>query len=131
MKISNIKKKDIIKKFGRHDKDTGSPEVQISLLTQRINLLTEHLKKEEKDFHSRRGLEIMVSRRKKLLNYLRRKDFKGFNKIKKELGWQPKVKFAEGLEKTIDWYCNNQKWWKDILSGCYRQFYELHYKDRK
>ncbi|MCK4322781.1 30S ribosomal protein S15, partial [candidate division WOR-3 bacterium] len=56
-----------------------------SLLTKRINQLTEHLKKEEKDFHSRKGLEVMVSTRKKLLNYLRRKDPERFNKIKKEL----------------------------------------------
>jgi small subunit ribosomal protein S15 len=85
MKLLNKDKKDIIKKFRRHEKDTGSPEVQISLLTKRINKLTEHLKSEDKDFHSRRGLEIMVSRRKKLLNYLRRKDIEKFNKIKKEL----------------------------------------------
>lgn len=85
MKISNMSRKDIVKKFARHDKDTGSPEVQVSLLTKRINQLTEHLKKEEKDFHSRKGLEVMVSTRKKLLNYLRRKDPERFNKIKKEL----------------------------------------------
>ncbi|OQX92114.1 MAG: dTDP-glucose 4,6-dehydratase [candidate division Zixibacteria bacterium 4484_95] len=54
-----------------------------------------------------------------------------YTKVKKTLGWQPKMKFSEGLKKTIDWYCNNQKWWKDILSGQYRQFYELHYKERK
>jgi dTDP-glucose 4,6-dehydratase len=54
-----------------------------------------------------------------------------YTKVKEGLGWQPKMKFPEGLKKTVDWYCNNQKWWKDILSGQYRQFYELHYKDRK
>lgn len=85
MKLLDKDKKDIVKKFRRHEKDTGSPEIQISLLTKRINKLTDHLKKEDKDFHSRKGLEIMVSRRKKLLNYLRRKDIEKFNKIKKEL----------------------------------------------
>lgn len=85
MKLLDKDKKDIIKKIRRHEKDTGSPEVQISLLTKRIDKLTKHLKNEDKDFHSRRGLEIMVSRRKKLLNYLRRKDIEKFNKIKKEL----------------------------------------------
>lgn len=54
-----------------------------------------------------------------------------YTKIRESLGWQPKMKFSEGLEKTIDWYRKNQKWWKDVLSGQYRQFYELHYKDRK
>lgn len=85
MSPSSKKKQDTVKKFRIHDKDTGSPEVQIALLSERIKELTEHLKKEKKDFHSRRGLEIMVSRRKKLLNYLRRKDLKRFEKIKKEL----------------------------------------------
>lgn len=54
-----------------------------------------------------------------------------YTKVKKALGWQPKMKFTEGLKKTINWYCNNQKWWKDVLSGQYRQFYKLHYKERK
>jgi dTDP-glucose 4,6-dehydratase len=54
-----------------------------------------------------------------------------YAKVKNTLGWQPKMKFPEGLKKTINWYCNNQKWWKDVLSGQYRQFYELHYKERK
>ncbi len=84
MTVSN-KRKEIMKKFRLHDKDTGSSEVQIALLTERIKHLTEHLKKEGKDFHSRRGLEIMVSRRKKLLNYLRRKASDRFKKIEKEL----------------------------------------------
>lgn len=86
MKVTSKKKKDIVKKFKIHENDTGSPEVQIALLTERVKHLTEHLKKEKKDFHSRRGLEIMVSRRKRLLNYLRRKEPDRFKKIIDKLG---------------------------------------------
>jgi dTDP-glucose 4,6-dehydratase len=53
------------------------------------------------------------------------------SKIKKELGWQPEVNFAEGLKDTIEWYCNNQKWWQDVQSGQYRKFYEKHYQERQ
>jgi len=86
MKVMSKKKKEIVKKFRIHENDTGSPEVQIALLTERVKQLTEHLKKEQKDFHSRRGLEIMVSRRKRLLNYLRRKEPDRFKKIIDKLG---------------------------------------------
>lgn len=64
-------KKDVIKKFAVHPKDTGSPQVQIAILTNRINQLSEHLEKHAKDNHSRRGLLKMVGQRRKLLNYLR------------------------------------------------------------
>ena len=62
-----------LEKFSRSNTDTGSPEVQIALLTQKINILTEHFKKHKQDYHSRRGLLKMISRRKKLLNYIKKK----------------------------------------------------------
>ncbi len=85
MEIVGKEKKELIKKFGRHGKDTGSPEVQIALISERIKELTEHLKEHKKDFHSQRGLLNLASRRKRLLNYLRRKDYTKFEKIVKEL----------------------------------------------
>ncbi len=85
MELSFKKKEEIIRKFRRDKSDTGSPEVQIALLTERIKDITEHLKRHKKDFHSRRGLEILASRRKRLLNYLRRRDYERFKNIKKEL----------------------------------------------
>jgi small subunit ribosomal protein S15 len=69
-----IDKKAIIERFGRNSEDTGSPEVQVALLTERINLLNEHLKVHKKDHHSRRGLLKMVGQRKGLLNYIRKTD---------------------------------------------------------
>lgn len=74
MSITQERKAELIKEFGRADGDTGSPEVQISILTERIRNLTEHLKEHKKDFHSRRGLLIMVGQRRGLLDYLRRKN---------------------------------------------------------
>jgi small subunit ribosomal protein S15 len=71
MSISFEKKQEIIKKFARHEGDTGSPEVQIAILTERIKNLTEHIKANKKDVHSRRGLIGMVNKRRKLLKYLR------------------------------------------------------------
>lgn len=70
----------------RHKDDTGSPEVQISLLTTRIKELTEHLKIHKKDNHSRRGLLQMVGKRKRLLSYLKSKDFNGYQKLVSKLG---------------------------------------------
>ncbi len=80
------KKEEIIQKFKKSDSDTGSPEVQIALLTERINLLVEHLKKNKKDNHSRRGLLILVGQRKKLLNYIQRKDIKRYESLVASLG---------------------------------------------
>jgi small subunit ribosomal protein S15 len=74
MSITQERKAELIKEFGRSDGDTGSPEVQISILTERIRNLTEHLKEHKKDFHSRRGLLIMVGQRRALLDYLKRKN---------------------------------------------------------
>ena len=76
---------EIVKNFGRNDKDTGSPEAQIAIITSRVKYLTEHFKVHKKDHHSRRGLLKLVERRKKLLEYLRKKDIKKFKKIKAEL----------------------------------------------
>ena len=73
-------KQEVITQFRTHEKDTGSPEVQIALLTARINHLTEHLRDHRKDFHSRRGLLAMTSRRRKLLDYLKRHDLVSYNK---------------------------------------------------
>lgn len=74
MPVTQVRKKSLIEQFRVHDGDTGSPEVQIALLSERINGLTEHFKTHVKDFHSRRGLLVMVSQRRKLLDYLKRKD---------------------------------------------------------
>jgi len=81
-----LTKQEIIAKFGRSEGDTGSPEVQIALLTARINHLTEHLKSHQKDHHSRRGLLQMVGRRKGLLDYLKSTDIEKYRKIIADLG---------------------------------------------
>jgi small subunit ribosomal protein S15 len=80
------RKQAIIGEYRRHDADTGSPEVQIALLTERINQLTEHLKVHAKDHHSRRGLYKMVGQRRRLLNYLRDKDIERFRAVVDRLG---------------------------------------------
>ena len=79
-------KQEIIAKYGRSEGDTGSPEVQIALLTARINELTEHLKAHKKDHHSRRGLLKMVGHRRNLLAYLQKKDIERYRAIVKKLG---------------------------------------------
>ncbi len=86
MSITADKKAEIIKKYARHEGDTGSPEVQIAILTERIKNLTEHIKQNKKDLHSRRGLIGMVNKRRKLLNYLKRVDVERYKKIVEELG---------------------------------------------
>ena len=79
-------KTEIITKFARHEGDTGSPEVQIAVLTSRINNLTEHLRTNKKDHHSRRGLLKMVGQRRSLLNYLQKIDIERYRAIVAELG---------------------------------------------
>ncbi len=79
-------KQEIIRKFQIHPEDTGSPEVQIAILTKRIEYLTEHFKVHKKDFHSRRGLLKLVGRRRHLLNYLKSKDIDRYRKLIQELG---------------------------------------------
>lgn len=85
MSISKRKKKAVIKKYQKHEKDTGSAEVQIGLLTARINELAKHLKKHPKDHHSRRGLLSVVGKRRRLLKYLSSENKKSYEKITKEL----------------------------------------------
>lgn len=79
-------KQEIIKKYARHEGDTGSPEVQIAILTDRINHLTEHLKTHSKDHHSRRGLYKLIGQRRGLLNYLMETDIEAYRNLIKDLG---------------------------------------------
>ncbi len=84
--ITTEKKQTLIKDNKRHEKDTGSPEVQVAILTEKINQLTSHLKKHKGDNHSRRGLLGMVSKRRRALEYLQKKDPEGYSKLIKKLG---------------------------------------------
>ena len=86
MALSTEQKKSIMAEYATVEGDTGSPEVQIALLTERINGLTEHFKTHVKDFHSRRGLLVMVSQRRKLLDYLKRKDADKYRGLIEKLG---------------------------------------------
>jgi len=83
-------KEKIIEEYRRHDKDTGSPEVQIAILTEKINRLTEHLKKHKKDIHSRRGLIAMIHARRRHLEYLKKKDYNKYLEIVEKLGLKVK-----------------------------------------
>lgn len=84
--ISKEKKTEVIKEYGRFEGDTGSPEVQIAILTARIKELTEHIKKNPKDHHSGRGLQKMVGRRRGLLDYLKEKDIERYRALIEKLG---------------------------------------------
>jgi small subunit ribosomal protein S15 len=86
MSLNTAKKQELIGKFGRSDGDTGSAEVQVALLTERINELTEHLRTHRKDHHSRRGLLMMVGKRRRLLGYLERSDLDRYRAVVAELG---------------------------------------------
>lgn len=86
MSITPEKKQELIRKFARADGDTGSPEVQVAILTERINNLTEHFKTNAKDKHSRRGLLGLVANRRKLLDYVRGKDEGRYQALIQELG---------------------------------------------
>lgn len=85
MAKSQLDKSSVITDFKNHDTDTGSPEVQIALLTQRISHLTDHLRTHRKDFHSRRGLIAMTSRRRKLLDYVKRHDLEKYRQLLERL----------------------------------------------
>lgn len=85
MSINLKNKQEIIAKFGADAKDTGSPCVQIALMTQKISELTEHLKNNKKDFATKRGLLMMVGKRKRLLSYLKSQDLEGYRNLLKEL----------------------------------------------
>jgi small subunit ribosomal protein S15 len=84
--LTTERKQELIAKFGRNERDTGAAEVQIAMLTERINDLTEHLRTHKKDHHSRRGLLMLVGRRRRFLNYLERKDLEGYRALIRELG---------------------------------------------
>jgi small subunit ribosomal protein S15 len=86
MALAAAKKTELIEKFRTHGKDTGSPEVQVALLTERINGLTEHFKTHKKDHHSRRGLLMLVSQRKGLLEYLKGKSVERYRSLIQSLG---------------------------------------------
>lgn len=86
MSITAERKQELIKEYAVKDGDTGSPEVQVAVLSERISNLTEHLKIHGKDFHSRRGLLMMVGQRRRLLDYLRKKDGKRYEGLVKRLG---------------------------------------------
>ena len=84
--MTKTEKTEIIQKYARHEGDTGSPEVQIALLTARINHLNDHLKEHKKDHHSRRGLLLMVGQRRGLLDYLRKTDIESYRQLIAKLG---------------------------------------------
>jgi small subunit ribosomal protein S15 len=86
MSVTAERKDEIIKEYATHEGDTGSPEVQVAILTERILNLTDHLKTHKKDFHSRRGLLVMVGQRRRLLDYLKRKDQARYEALIKRLG---------------------------------------------
>ena len=86
MALTKEQKDGVIAKYRKHDKDSGSPEVQIALLTERLNTLSGHFKSHGKDHHSRRGLLKMVGQRKRLLAYLKKKDLEGYRALIKDLG---------------------------------------------
>ncbi|MFQ6673502.1 MAG: 30S ribosomal protein S15 [Fidelibacterota bacterium] len=86
MPLTKERKRSLIEKFGADEKDAGSVEVQISMLTERIRDLTKHFDRHPKDHHSRRGLVSLVSKRRRLLKYLMRRDYGGYKKLIEELG---------------------------------------------
>ena len=86
MSITQERKQELIKEFAIKEGDTGSPEVQVAILSERIKNLTEHLKSHDKDFHSRRGLLIMVGRRRRLLDYVKSKDQSRYESLITRLG---------------------------------------------
>lgn len=86
MTLTQEKKTELIEKFGDSAQDTGKTEVQVALLTERINELTDHLRTHKKDHHSRRGLLMLVGRRRRFLNYLQRSDLERYRSLVRELG---------------------------------------------
>ena len=86
MSITPERKQELVKEYATKDSDTGSPEVQVAILTERITNLTEHLKAHKKDFHSRRGLLMMVGQRRRLLDYVKRKGSTRYEDLIKRLG---------------------------------------------
>lgn len=100
--LEAIQKQKIIKKFRTHDNDTGSPEVQIAILTEEIKLLTEHLKKHRKDFSSRRGLLKKVHQRRTLLRYLARENYESYTKLIGKLKLKEIKKLKQSYNDILD-----------------------------
>ena len=122
--ISKEKKQEIIAAYGRTANDTGSPEVQIALLTERINELTEHLKNNQKDHHSRRGLLKMVGQRRGLLEYLKKTDLEGYRNLIARLGLRKQLAVQNNLRKTHKHKHIQSRLKKPALSvfcACYEQ----------
>ena len=86
MSLTLDEKREIITRFGKNESDTGSPEVQVALLSARISQLTEHLRDHKKDHHSRRGLLMLVGQRRRLLNYLQKRQLERYRELIRELG---------------------------------------------
>ena len=86
MALTQERKQELVSRFGDNDQDTGNTRVQVALLTERINQLTEHLRSNQKDHHSRRGLLMLVGRRRRLLNYFQKHDLEGYRGLIKDLG---------------------------------------------
>ena len=86
MSMTAEEKQELVTRFGKSETDTGATEVQVALLTHRINHLNEHLREHKHDFHSRRGLLMLVGQRRRFLNYLRKKDLEGYRSLIRELG---------------------------------------------
>ncbi len=86
MSLTVERKREIVEQFGDNPQDTGSTRVQVALLTERINQLTEHLREHKKDHHSRRGLLMLVGQRRRLLRYLQQRDLEGYRALIRELG---------------------------------------------
>jgi small subunit ribosomal protein S15 len=86
MSITAEQKAELVQRFGKDENDTGATQVQVALLTHRINHLTEHLRTHRHDHHSRRGLLMLVGRRRRFLNYLQKKDLEGYRSLIRELG---------------------------------------------
>lgn len=86
MTLTGEKKRELAAKYGAHEHDVGGTKVQVAMLTERINHLNEHLRSQRKDHHSRRGLLMLVGRRRRLLDYLQRKDLEGYRALIKDLG---------------------------------------------
>jgi small subunit ribosomal protein S15 len=86
MPLTQERKAELTKRFGKDERDTGNTRVQVALLTERINQLTEHLRGHQKDHHSRRGLLMLVGQRRRLLNYMQRSNLEGYRELIKELG---------------------------------------------
>ncbi len=86
MTISTERKAELVREFGKNDTDSGSPEVQVAILTDRIRELTEHMKTHKKDFHTRRGLLMLVGKRRRLLSYIKAKDIENYRQLIAKLG---------------------------------------------